>query len=124
MAAWGLLSASTAFVREPTSFYTLRFLLGVAEAGFFPGMVFYLTLWFPKAHRARFTAIFMFAAFPWPPSSAARSRPSSWAWMASAGLHGWQWLFLIEGLPACLLAFAVLKLLPDGPASAPWLVER
>jgi ACS family tartrate transporter-like MFS transporter len=120
MAVWGLLSASTAFVRDETSFYTLRFFLGVAESGFFPGMVFYLTLWFPKAHRARFTAIFVCGI----PLASIIGGPLSTVILGMdgvAGLHGWQWLFLIEGLPAFLLAFAVLKLLPDGPGSAPWL---
>jgi ACS family tartrate transporter-like MFS transporter len=120
MAVWGLLSASTAFVRSETNFYLLRFLLGVAESGFFPGMVFYLTLWFPKAYRARFTAIFVAGI----PLASIIGGPLSSAILTMngvAGLHGWQWLFLIEGLPAFLLAFAVLKLLPNGPASAPWL---
>lgn len=120
MAVWGLLSASTAFVRDETSFYLLRFFLGVAESGFFPGMVFYLTLWFPKAYRARFTAIFVCGI----PLASIIGGPLSAVILGMdglAGLHGWQWLFLIEGLPAVLLAFAVLKLLPDGPQSAPWL---
>ena len=120
LAAWGLLSAATAFVRGETSFYVLRFLLGVAEAGFFPGMVFYLTLWFPQAYRGRFTAFFVAAI----PLASIIGGPLSGVILSMdgvAGLHGWQWLFLLEGVPTVLLAFAVLKLLPDGPATAPWL---
>jgi ACS family tartrate transporter-like MFS transporter len=120
MAAWGLLSASTALVQGPTSFYAVRFLLGVAEAGFFPGMVFYLTLWFPRGYRARFTAMFVAGI----PLASIIGGPLSGLILGLdglAGLHGWQWLFLTEGFPAGLLAFAVLKWLPDSPASAPWL---
>ena len=120
MALWGLLSASTALVKSPASFYLLRFLLGVAEAGFFPGMVLYLTLWFPRSYRARFTAIFTTAI----PVASIIGGPLSGIILGLngvAGLKGWQWLFLIEGLPAVLLAFAVLKWLPDGPRSASWL---
>ena len=122
MLTWGLLSASTALVQGQSSFYALRFLLGVAEAGFFPGMVFYLTLWFPRGYRARFTAIFVAGI----PLASIIGGPLSGFILGMdglAGLHGWQWLFLVEGIPAGLLAFAVLKLLPDGPASAPWLSE-
>ncbi|HWU54100.1 MAG TPA: MFS transporter, partial [Rhizomicrobium sp.] len=120
MAAWGLLSASTALVQGPASFYAVRFLLGVAEAGFFPGMVFYLTLWFPRSYRARFTAMFVAGI----PLASIIGGPLSGLILGMdglGGLHGWQWLFLMEGIPAGLLAFAVLKLLPDGPGSAPWL---
>jgi MFS transporter, ACS family, tartrate transporter len=120
MALWGLLSASTVLVNGPTSFYLLRFLLGVAEAGFFPGMVLYLTLWFPRSYRARFTAIFATAI----PLASIIGGPLSGIVLGMngvGGLHGWQWLFLIEGLPAVFLAFAVLKWLPDGPNSASWL---
>ena len=120
MAVWGIISASNAFVQGPTAFYILRFLLGVAEAGFFPGMIFYLTLWFPQAYRGRFTARFCGGI----PLAGIIGGPLSGLILGMdgvAGLHGWQWLFLMEGLPACLLAFAALKFLPDGPASAPWL---
>jgi ACS family tartrate transporter-like MFS transporter len=120
MAIWGLVSASNAFVRGPQSFYALRFLLGVAEAGFFPGMIFYLTLWFPKAYRGRYSAIFSSAI----PLAGIIGGPLSGVILgmdSAAGLHGWQWLFLIQGLPASLLAFSVLKFLPDRPAHAGWL---
>jgi len=120
MAIWGLVSASTALVKGPTSFYVLRFLLGVAEAGFFPGMVLYLTLWFPRSYRARFTSIFTTAI----PLASVIGGPLSGLILSlngMGGLRGWQWLFLLEGLPAIFLAFAVLKWLPNGPGSAPWL---
>jgi ACS family tartrate transporter-like MFS transporter len=122
MTAWGALSAANAFVRDPTTFYILRFLLGVAESGFFPGMILYLTFWFPGEYRARFTATFMIAI----PISSTFGGPLSGLILGMdgiAGFQGWQWLFLIEGLPACLLAFAVLKFLPDGPATARFLSE-
>ena len=123
MAVWGLLAASNALVRDPIGFYIVRFLLGVAEAGFFPGMLLYLTYWFPRKDLTRFTAYFMAAL----PLSFVIGGPVSGVILGLdgvAGLHGWQWLFLIEGLPAFLLAFAVLKLLPDGPAQASWLTSE
>jgi ACS family tartrate transporter-like MFS transporter len=98
----------------------LRFLLGVAEAGFFPGMIYYFTLWFPKAYRARFAAAFICAI----PLSGMIGGPLSGFILGMdgvGGLQGWQWLFLLEGLPASILGFAALKWLPDGPAGAPWL---
>jgi len=121
MAVWGLISAGCAFVQGPISFYVLRFLLGAAEAGFLPGMMFYLTLWFPKEYRVRFSATFVSAVA----YSGIIGGPLSGFILASAdglgGLHGWQWLFLLEGLPAFVLAFFVLRLLPDGPQHARWL---
>ena len=120
MAAWGACSAATAFVHTPVAFYALRVLLGLAEAGFFPGIILYLTFWFPKEYRARFTAIFMLAI----PLSSTFGGPVSGLILGMdgiSGFRGWQWLFLIEGLPACLLAFAVLKFLPNGPADASFL---
>jgi len=122
MAAWGTVSAATALVSAPTGFYAARFLLGVAEAGFFPGIILYLTFWFPREYRARFTAIFMTAI----PLSSTFGGPLSGLILGAdgaGGLRGWQWLFLIEGLPACALALAVLKFLPDGPATASFLSE-
>jgi ACS family tartrate transporter-like MFS transporter len=123
MAAWGLISASNALVQTPTEFYVLRFLLGVAEAGFFPGMLHYLSYWFPRGYLARFTSYFMIAN----PLSYAIGGPLASLILrmdAVGGIHGWQWLFLMEGMPAFLLAFAVLKLLPDGPSSAAWLNDN
>ncbi len=122
MAAWGAISASTALVHEPYGFYAARFLLGVAEAGFFPGIILYLTFWFPREYRARFTAIFMTAI----PLSSTFGGPLSGLLLgldSLGGLRGWQWLFLIEGLPACALALVVLKFLPDGPAQASFLSD-
>jgi len=122
MAAWGTVSAATALVNQPTTFYAARFLLGVAEAAFFPGIILYLTFWFPRAYRARFTAIFMTAI----PLSSTFGAPISGLILGldgTGGLRGWQWLFLIEGLPVLVLALAVLKFLPDGPAEATFLSE-
>lgn len=122
MLSWGLLSAATAFVYNESSFYLVRFLLGAAEAGFFPGVIFYLTRWFPAGLRARMVAGFMAAV----PLAGIIGAPLSGAILGLHGfwgLAGWQWLFLIEGAPAVLLGFAVLRLLPDGPGDAPWLTD-
>ncbi len=123
MVTWGLISAAMAFVKGPVSFFVLRFLLGVAEAGFLPGMILYLTTWFPQVRLARFVGLFMMAV---PLASAIGAPISSLILSAHGflGLAGWQWLFIIEGLPACALGFAVLALLPDGPATARWLTEE
>ena len=122
MITWGLLSAGTAFVSTPTSLYVLRFLLGVAEAGFFPGMILYLTYWFPAAFRARILSAFMIAL----PVSNAIGSPVSTALLSfeARGLHGWQWMFLLEGIPAVLCGVAVLAFLRDGPAKAAWLTDE
>jgi ACS family tartrate transporter-like MFS transporter len=120
--AWGTLSAAGALVQGPLSFYFVRFFLGVAEAGFFPGMILYLSLWFPRAYRARLIASFMIAV----PVSRIIGAPLSSVILEMDGianLDGWRWLFIIEGLPACILALVVLKLLPDGPAHALWLTR-
>lgn len=121
MLTWGVVSMATAFVHERDGFFVLRFLLGAAEAGFFPGMVLYLTYWFPQRMRARYIAQFLAAV---PLASALGGPISSYILISFdtlGGLHGWQWLFLIEGLPSCLLAFGVLVLLPDRPERARWL---
>jgi MFS transporter, ACS family, tartrate transporter len=118
--AWGAISAAHAFVQGPASFYILRFLLGVAEAGLFPGVVLYLTYWFPQERRARAIAGFMAAS----PIALVVVGPLSSVLLTMdgiAGLKGWQWLFLIEGLPACVLGFLLLKVAPDGPEHASWL---
>jgi ACS family tartrate transporter-like MFS transporter len=120
MLVWGLVSASNAFMRDAHGFYLLRFLLGVAEGGFTPSMIYYLTLWFPLSHRGRFTAIFCTAI----PIAGIISGPLSGLLLGMegmGGLHGWQWLFLVQGFPAVLLAFVVLAVLPDGPDQARWL---
>ena len=121
--AWGALSASNAAVGSPHGFYAVRILLGLVEAGFFPGMILYLTYWFPKAYRARLVALFM-AAVPLANIVGAPLSSLILGLNGILGLAGWQWLFLIEGAPAILLAFAVLKFLPDGPRQADWLSEE
>jgi ACS family tartrate transporter-like MFS transporter len=120
MVTWGLVSSAMMFVRGPASFYALRFLLGVAEAGFFPGMILYLTYWFPPLERARAVARFMTATA----IAGVVGGPVSGALLGLdgvAGLRGWEWLFLLEGLPAVGLGLVVLVYLPDGPAGASWL---
>jgi len=120
---WGLVSMAMALVKGATSFYALRFTLGLAEAGFFPGMILYLTYWFPPHLRARFGAFFLAAI----PLSSVIGAPISSEILGVdglLGLAGWQWLFVLEGLPACVLAFVVLAYLPDGPADARWLSEE
>lgn len=122
MVTWGMVSSAMAFVGGEWSFYILRFLLGVAEAGFLPGMIFYLTCWFPAARRAKFVALFMAAV----PLASALGAPVSGFIIGIdgvLGLKGWQWLFILEGLPSCLLGVLVLFLLPDGPAKASWLTD-
>jgi ACS family tartrate transporter-like MFS transporter len=120
MITWGLIAAGMAFVQGTTSFYVMRFLLGVAEAGFFPGMIYYISLWFPARERARATAIFILGL----PISVLLGAPLSAALLSLDGLggfHGWQWLFVIEGIPAVLLGFVVLTYLTDRPSDARWL---
>jgi ACS family tartrate transporter-like MFS transporter len=122
MLTWGIVSMATAFAGGLTSLMILRFLLGVAEAGFFPGMVLYLTYWFPQATRARFIAMFLAAV----PLANVLGAPASGYILGAEGalhLHGWQWMFLLEGIPSVLLGIAVLILLPDRPAKAAWLSE-
>jgi MFS transporter, ACS family, tartrate transporter len=120
MVTWGLISAALMFVRTPAAFYLLRFLLGVAEAGFFPGVIYYLSLWYPAAHRARAIAAFMTAV----PVTGLIGGPLSGALLELDGLHGlagWQWLFLLEGLPAVILGTSVLFYLKDRPETTQWL---
>ena len=120
MLSWGVLSGATAFVQGETSFYVVRFLLGIAEAGFFPGIIFYLTLWFPAAYRARIIGSFMAAI----PLSSVLGAPVSGALLGldgMMGMKGWQWLFIVEAAPAVLLSVAVFFYLTDRPADATWL---
>jgi MFS transporter, ACS family, tartrate transporter len=121
MISWGLVSSAMMFVRGAASFYTLRFMLGLAEAGFFPGIVFYLTCWFPARERARTIAAFMTAVLV----AGVVGSPISGALLSlhAFGLAGWQWLFLLEGLPAIVLGLVVLRVLADRPADARWLDE-
>src|SRR5256886_13024319 len=120
MVTWGLISAGLMLVCTPPLFYVLRFLLGVAEAGFFPGVIYYLSLWYPAAQRARATAAFMTAV----PVTGLIGGPLSGALLELDGLHGlagWQWLFLVEGLPAVILGTSVLFYLKDRPETTSWL---
>jgi ACS family tartrate transporter-like MFS transporter len=123
MITWGLVSVAMAFTRGPISFYVLRFLLGLAEAGFFPGIILYLSYWFPSNHRSAVTAWFMAAA----PAAGFIGSPISGALMqldGLMGLRGWQWLFLLEGIPALVLGFITFRFLTDRPAVARWLSEE
>jgi MFS family permease len=123
MITWGIISAGMAFVVGPYSFYLLRFLLGAAEAGFFPGIILYLTYWFPAKYRALIVAIFMVAI----PASSFIGSPISAALLGLqglAGLHGWQWMFILEGLPAVLLGFVTLVVLRNGPHEVHWLTTE
>jgi ACS family tartrate transporter-like MFS transporter len=120
MIGWGLVSVGTMFVYDVASFMAARILLGIAEAGFFPGIVLYLTYWIPAADRARAGALFMMAA----PVAVIVGAPLSEALLAldgALGLKGWQWLFLVEGLPAVVLGLLTLEVMTDTPEEATWL---
>lgn len=123
MLTWGLLATAMMFVRTPLEFNLLRFLLGMAEAGFYPGVIFYLTLWFPARMRARAVSRFYIAL---PLSSVVMGSLAGWLLGLSGklGLSGWQWLFLVEGLPTAIFSLVILKMLPDGPAKATWLTAE
>jgi ACS family tartrate transporter-like MFS transporter len=123
MISWGLIAAAMALVNSETSFYVMRFLLGVAEAGFFPGIILYLTYWFPARERARIVSLFMAAV----PLATVIGGPVSGALLelhGLGGLKGWQWLFIVEGLPAVLLGVIVLFFLDDRPEDASWLSKK
>ena len=120
MISWGLVSSATMFVRSAPAFYALRFLLGAAEAGFFPGIIFYLTRWFPAGERARTIAAFMTATL----IAGVIGGPISGRLLSlhgAGGLQGWQWLFLLEGVPSIVLGFVVLNVLTESPDQAAWL---
>ena len=121
MVTWGALAMACAFIAGEWSFYILRFLLGAAEAGLYPGMILYMTYWFPQATRGRFIAMFLAAV----PMSSVIGGPLSGLLLdvSGHGLHGWQWMLLLEGAPSVLLGIALLWLLPDRPASAAWLTD-
>ncbi len=119
MIAWGVVATAMAFVTGMRSFYTLRFLLGITEAGFFPGIILYLTYWFPSHERARAVAKFMTATSI---AGVIGGPFSGWLLkMEGHGLHGWQWLMLSEGIPTILGGISVLFILNDGPNAAGWL---
>jgi ACS family tartrate transporter-like MFS transporter len=122
MITWGLVSSAMMFVRSASGFYTLRFLLGLAEAGFFPGLIFYLTRWFPARERARTIAAFMTATL----IAGVIGGPISGALLSlhdAGGLAGWQWLFLLEGVPAVVLGLVVPGVLTERPEDAMWLTD-
>ena len=124
MISWGLISALTLLVNDQWSFYGLRILLGIAEAGFFPGIILYLSYWFPNRKRAKMTAFFMVAIG----LANVFGNPTSGFIMqyldTNAGLHGWQWLFLLEGIPSVILGICVLYYLTDHPQDAKWLSDE
>jgi len=123
MVTWGLISAGLMIVRTPAVFYLLRFLLGAAEAGFFPGVIYYLSLWYPTAHRARAIAAFMTAV----PVTGLIGGPLSGALLDLDGIYGlagWQWLFLLEGLPAIVLGASVIFYLDERPETTQWLAPE
>lgn len=120
MFTWGIAATGMAFIQGATSFLVMRFLLGVAEAGFFPGVILYLTYWFPARYRGRIISRFMLAI----PLALGIGAPlSTWIMQldGALGYRGWQWLFVVEGIPAILMTVVVWKMLPDGPANALWL---
>jgi MFS family permease len=121
---WGIVSASTMLVKSELQFYAVRFLLGVVESGFFPGVILYLTFWYTRRYRAKMVALFMTAI----PLSGVIGGPVS-GWLlnrmtAVGGLRGWQWLFLLEGIPSMVAGFTTLYFLPDGPLKANWLTSE
>src|SRR5262245_46373534 len=123
LVTWGIISSAMMFLNGRLMFYVLRFLLGIAEAGFFPGMILYLTYWFPAEARGRAVARFMTATA----IAGVIGGPISGLLLAmdgAVGLAGWQWLFLIEGIPAIVLGFITLAYLPDGPKHASWLEDE
>jgi D-galactonate transporter len=123
MVTWGLISAGMMFVTTPTSFYVMRFLLGVAEAGFIPAILLYLTYWFPASRRSKVTALFLTGI---PMSGVVGGPLSGWLMTHLGGVHniaGWQWLFLLEGIPTALLGVVAFFFLDDRVADARWLTD-
>ncbi|ASU37389.1 MFS transporter [Herbaspirillum sp. meg3] len=123
MITWGILSAAFMYVETPMQFYVLRFLLGLAEAGFYPGIILYLTYWYPSHRRAKVIAVFMSGI----PVAGILGNPlSGWimdAFHGTTGMHGWQWMFVIEAIPAVLIGLATLAYLDNGIAKAKWLKD-
>ncbi|MGA7780064.1 MAG: MFS transporter [Paraburkholderia sp.] len=123
MVTWGFISAGMMFVKTPAMFYVMRFMLGVAEAGFFPAIVLYLTYWFPSSRRSKVTALFMTGI---PMSGVIGGPLSGWLMTTLAGAHGmagWQWLFLLEGIPTIVLGIAAFFFLDDKVQDAGWLTD-
>jgi ACS family tartrate transporter-like MFS transporter len=123
MISWGLITCAMMLIKSSAGFLTLRFLLGVAEAGFVPGLLLYITWWFPPRYRARATAVFFFCA-PVGNAVAGLLSVPLLAMDGFAGLHGWQWMFLAEGVPALILGLYVVRGLPDRPRHARWLAPE
>jgi D-galactonate transporter len=124
MITWGVVSGAMIFVDSPTSFYAMRFLLGVAEAGFFPGVILYLTYWYPANRRGKMTALFMTGV---PVSGVIGGPLSGWIMKALPGVHGlagWQWMFILEAIPSLLLGVLVIFYLQDRIRGASWLSEQ
>lgn len=121
---WGFISIATLWVNSVATFYGLRFLLGAGEAGFFPGVIYYLTLWYPNARRTQTISVFLLAI---PVTGILGSLVSGWIMEVFNdwhGLHGWQWLFVMEGIPAVLFGFLSFFVLSDTPSTATWLTEH
>jgi len=123
MVSWGAVTVLLALTRDATTFYILRFLLGLAEAGLFPGVLYALTLWYPPSHRGRAVGMFMLAQ-PLANATGATIGGILLDLDGLGGLHGWQWLFVVTGLPAVMMAPIVLSLLPGGPEAASWLTAE
>jgi ACS family tartrate transporter-like MFS transporter len=123
MFTWGFLSAAMMFISTPLQFYVMRFLLGVAEAGFYPCLIYYFASWFPMSHRGRAISRFYVSS---PLASIVMGAMSGWllGLDGAAGLQGWQWLFLVQGLPSIAMGLVLLRFLPDAPASAAWLTAE
>ncbi|PFH07711.1 D-galactonate transporter [Collimonas sp. PA-H2] len=124
MITWGIISGAMIFVDSPTSFYAMRFLLGVAEAGFFPGVILYLTYWYPAHRRGKMTALFMTGV---PVSGVIGGPLPGWIMKALPGVHGlagWQWMFILEAIPSLLLGVVVIFYLQDRIRGAAWLSEQ
>ncbi len=124
MLSWAVISAAMVFVRSPAVFYLLRFLLGIAEAGLFPGVILYLTYWYPSQRRGGIIALFMTGI---PIAGVVGGPLSGWILSALSGAHGlagWQWMFLVEALPSVVLGFVILAFLDDGIARASWLTSE
>ena len=122
MITWGIIATAMMLVKGAHSFYVMRFFLGVSEAGFFPGMILYLSAWFPSQQRANAVARFMTATA----IAGVVGAPVSSALLkleGTAGLHGWQWLFLVEGVPTFVMGISVLFVLRDTPYYAPWICD-
>ncbi|EGD60692.1 d-galactonate transporter [Novosphingobium nitrogenifigens DSM 19370] len=122
MISWGIVSAAMMLVRTPMQFYAMRFLLGAAEAGFWPGLIYYFAMWFPVSHRGRAVSRF-YVASPLASLVMGAMAGALLALDGMAGLRGWQWLLLVQGLPSVAVGFAFLRLLPDKPQTVDWLTQ-